>query len=138
MKPKTLNKVAEIEKAIAKKYGKEAITNPKSFWTDEKEEEYLEQLKEFYKEEYKKKEQKEKVEKDGFFLPKNLITKENKRKCPVCGIFSFEIKDDLYMNKFECCFDCYIQYVQFNEDRWLKGWRPNHEKKNNTKEQKEN
>jgi len=138
MKPKTLNKVAEIEKAIAKKYGKETITNPKSFWTDEKEEEYLEQLKEFYKEEYKKKEQKEKVKKDGFFLPKNLITKENKRKCPVCGIFSFEIKDDLYMNKFECCFDCYIQYVQFSEDKWLKGWRPNHEKKNSTKEQKEN
>ena len=134
MKQKTLNKIAEIERAIAKKFGKEAITNPKSLWTDEKEEEYLEQLKEFYKEEYKKKEQKEKVEKDGFFLPKNLITKENKRKCPVCGVFSFEIKDDLYMNKFECCFDCYIQYVEFNEDRWLKGWRPNHDTKNNKKE----
>jgi len=134
MKQKTLNKIAEIERAIAKKFGKEAITNPKSLWTDEKEEEYLEQLKEFYKEEYKKKEQKEKVEKDGFFLPKNLITKENKRKCPICGVFSFEIKDDLYMNKFECCFDCYIQYVQLNEDKWLKGWRPNHETKNNKKE----
>jgi hypothetical protein len=134
MKPKNLNKIAEIEKAIAKKFGKEAIANPKSLWTDEKEEEYLEQLKEFYKEEYKKKEQKEKVEKDGFFLPKNLITKENKRKCPVCGVFSFEIKDDLYMNKFECCFDCYIQYIQGCEEKWLKGWRPNHE----TKEQKEN
>jgi hypothetical protein len=134
MKQKTLNKIAEIERAMAKKFGKEAITNPKSLWTDEKEEEYLEQLKEFYKEEYKKKEQKEKVEKDGFFLPKNLITKENKRKCPVCGVFSFEIKDDLYMNKFECCFDCYIQHVQLNEDRWLKGWRPNHETKNNKKE----
>jgi hypothetical protein len=134
MKQKTLNKIAEIERAIAKKFGKEAITNPKSLWTDEKEEEYLEQLKEFYKEECKKKEQKEKVEKDGFFLPKNLITKENKRKCPVCGVFSFEIRDDLYMNKFECCFDCYIQHVQANEDRWLKGWRPNHETKNNKKE----
>jgi len=134
VKEKDLNKIAQIEKAIAKKFGKEAVTNPKSFWTDEKEEEYLEQLKEFYNEEDKKEEQKEKVKKDGFFLPRNLITKENKRKCPVCGVFSFKIKDDLYMNKFECCFDCYIQHVQLNEDKWLKGWRPKNEKTNNTKE----
>ena len=119
MKEKDLNKIAQIEKAIAKKFGKEAVTNPKSFWTDEKEEEYLEQLKEFYNEEDKKEEQKEKVKKDGFFLPKNLITKRNKRKCSICGIFSFEIKDDLYMNKFECCFDCYIQHVQGREEEWL-------------------
>ena len=125
MKPKNLNKIAEIEKAIAKKYGTETIINPKSFWSDEKEEEYLKQLKEFYKEQYKKKEQKEKVEKDGFFLPKNLITKENKRNCPVCGVFSFEGKDDLYMTKFDCCYDCYIQHVEFNEEKWLNGWRPN-------------
>ena len=125
MKPKNLNKIAEIEKAIAKKYGTETIINPKSFWSDEKEEEYLKQLKEFYKEQYKKKEQKEKVKKDGFFLPKNLITKENKRNCPVCGVFSFKVKDDLYMTKFDCCYDCYIQHVEFNEEKWLNGWRPN-------------
>ena len=85
---------------------------------------------------FDEKEQKEKVEKDGFFLPKNLITKKNERKCPVCGTFSFEIKDDLYMNKFECCFKCYIQYVELNEEKWLKGWRPNDEKKNTKKKQK--
>ena len=127
MKINNLDKVAQIEKAIAKKYGPEAIANPKSFWTDEKEKEYLEQLKEFYKEEYKKKEQKEKVEKDGFFLPKNLITRKSKRKCPVCGTFSFNLKDDLYMNKFECCYKCYVQWVEDREERWLKGWRPNKE-----------
>ena len=32
------NQIAYIEKAIAKKFGKEAIINPKSGWTDEKEE----------------------------------------------------------------------------------------------------
>ena len=31
----------KIEKAIAKKFGEEAITNPKSLWTDQKEKEYL-------------------------------------------------------------------------------------------------
>jgi hypothetical protein len=138
MKIEDLNKVATIEKAIAKKYGKDTIINPKSNWTDEKEKEYLKQLKEFYKEEYKKEEQKEKVEKDGFFLSKNLITKENKRECPVCGVFSFKVKDDLYMNKFDCCYDCYMQHVEFNEERWLKGWRPKNEKTNCKKEQKTN
>jgi hypothetical protein len=127
MKVKDLDKVAAIEKAIAKKYGTETIINPKAFWTDEKEEEYLEQVKEFYKEEKKKEEQSDKVEKDGFFLPKNLITKKSKRKCPVCDIYSFERKDDLYMNKFECCFKCYIQYVEDREERWEKGWRPTKE-----------
>ena len=119
-KKKDLNKIAKIEKAIAKKYGDEAVANPKGFWTDEKEKEYLEQLKEFYA----KEPHKEKVYKDGFLLPKNLITKENKRKCPVCEVLSFKLKDDLYMNKFDCCFNCYIRYVEFNEEKWLNGWRP--------------
>ena len=121
---KNLNKIAAIEKAISKKFGRKAIANPKSFWTDEKEKEYLEEIKEFYKEEQRKEDHKEKVEKDGFFLPKNLITKENKRKCPTCGVFSFKVKDDLYMNKFDCCYNCYTQHVEFNEERWLQGWRP--------------
>ena len=49
MKKKDLNEIAKIEKAIAKKFGTETIVNPKAFWTNEKEEEYLEQVKEFYK-----------------------------------------------------------------------------------------
>ena len=134
MKLKNLDKIAKIEKAMAKKYGMETIVNPKSFWTDEKEKEYLEEVKGFYKEEYKKEEQKEKVEKDGFFLPKNLITKENKRKCPACEVLSFKLKDDLYMNKFDCCYNCYVQYVEFNEEKWLNGWRPENEKANYKKE----
>ena len=70
-----------------------------------------------------------KIEEDGFLVSKNLITRKNKRKCPTCGTFSFEIRDDLYMNKFDCCFDCYIQWVENREERWLKGWRPPNEKK---------
>ena len=131
---KDLNKIASIEKAITKKFGQETITNPKSLWTDEKEEEYLKQLKEFYSKEKKDLEFVEKLQEDGFLIPKNLITRKSKRKCPVCNIFSFEMKDDLYMNKFECCFKCYVQWVEDREERWLKGWRPPNEKK----EQKKN
>ena len=125
MKKEDLNKIAAIEKAILKKYGDEAVANPKAFWTDEKEKEYLKELKELYKKEIKQQEDTEKVEKDGFFLSKNLITKKSKRKCPICDIYSFDLKDDVYMNKFECCFKCYVQWVENREERWLNGWRPN-------------
>jgi len=121
-----LNKIARIEKAMAKKYGAETIVNPKSFWTDEKEKEYLEEVKKFYKKDI----QKEKVEKDGFFLSKNLINKKSKRKCPTCGVYSFSMTDDVYMNKFECCYKCYILWIQGREKRWLTGWRPKKEQIN--------
>ena len=38
---KDLDYIARLEKAIEEKYGKEAIINPKSNWTDEKEKQYL-------------------------------------------------------------------------------------------------
>ena len=124
-----LNKIASIEKAIAKKFGDETVANPRSLWDDEKEAEYLKQSKEFYNRKRKSLEDTEKIEEDGFLVSKNLITRKNKRKCPTCGAFSFEIRDDLYMNKFDCCFKCYIQWVENREERWLKGWRPPNEKK---------
>ena len=37
MSIKNPDRVAAIEQAIAKKYGKEAIQNPKANWTEEKE-----------------------------------------------------------------------------------------------------
>ena len=46
MKEKDLNYIATVEKAIAKKYGSETIQNPKGNWDDEKEKEYLQQIKE--------------------------------------------------------------------------------------------
>jgi hypothetical protein len=129
MSKKDLNKIAYVEKAIAKKFGKEAIINPKSNWTDEKEEEYLEDLKEFYSRQRKRSDNNEKIEEEGFLLSKNLISKESKRVCPVCSEYSFNIKDDLYMNKFECCYKCYIQWVEDREERWTNGWRPDKEQK---------
>ena len=125
MSAKDWDYIARVEKAIKKKYGKDAILNPKSNWDDKKEKEYLEQLKEYSKKLQAIKEENERVEKDGFFLSKNLINKKSKRKCPVCEIYSFNRQDDLYMNKFQCCWKCYIQWVEGREKRWEKGWRPN-------------
>ena len=45
MKKNDPNYIVKVEKAIAEKYGQEAIDNPKAHWTDEKEKEYVKQLK---------------------------------------------------------------------------------------------
>jgi len=126
MKKKDPNYVVKLEKAIAKKYGQEAIENPKKYWTDEKEKEYLSELKEFY-ENTEDKEDVDKDEVNGVFIPKKLLNKESNRSCPICNIYSFKSNDDVYMTKFDCCEKCYIQWVEDREERWLQGWRPNNE-----------
>ena len=118
---------AKIEHAIAEKYGQETIQNPKSNWDPEKEKEYLEQIEKQAKKEIKIEQKSEKVLKDGFLINKKLINKKSNRQCPICSAYSFSKRDDLYMNKFECCFKCYIQHVEDREERWKEGWRPNSE-----------
>ena len=124
-----LNDIARFEKAIAKKYGNEAIENPRKHWNDEKEANYQEQIKILAKKELQGEEKDDKVELDGFLISKKLLTRETtKRVCPICTTYSYKIRDDVFMNKFDCCFNCYIQHVEGREERWLIGWRPEKEK----------
>ena len=116
------NYVVKVEAAIKEKYGEEAIQNPKKFWNQDKEKEYLKQLKEFYRKKEEKSQDKDKV--GDVYISKKLLNRESNRQCPVCDKYSFDKKDDLYMNKFKCCFGCYIQYVHGREKRWRSGWRP--------------
>ena len=126
-----LNDIARFEKAIAKKYGPEAIENPRKHWNDEKEKSYQDQIKKLAEKERSFEEKDDKVEQDGFLISKKLLNKDTTRRtCPVCNAYSFKIKDDVFMNKFECCYKCYIQWVDNREERWLSGWRPNKQEKN--------
>lgn len=118
------DQIARIEKAIANKYGKEAIQNPKGNWTEEKEKEYLQQMKEFYAKQRKIEEFSEKVEVEGIKISKKLLNRESIRSCPVCGRYRLKARDDVYLIKYDCCNRCFIQYVEDREERWLKGWRP--------------
>jgi hypothetical protein len=124
MSKKDPNYAVKVEQAIAKKYGEEAVVNPKSTWDDEKEKEYLEQLKDTFSPDVDT-EDLDKEEIFGVFIPSKLLTKESKRSCPVCNTYSFKSNDDVYMSKFGCCFGCYIKWVEGREDRWKTGWRPN-------------
>ena len=117
--------IAEIEKAIKEKYGDKAIINPKSKWDDEKEQEYLDELKKMLEKDKASYHKPESIDNNGILITKKLINKDNvKRTCPVCKKYSFDTKDDVYMKKLQCCYDCYIQYVDGREERWKNGWRP--------------
>jgi phage FluMu gp28-like protein len=123
-KKKDPDYVVKVEKAIAKKYGEEAIQNPKANWTDEKEKEYLAELKTLYST-HEDGEALNKQEVNGVLIPKKLLNNDSNRTCPVCSNYSFKSNDDVYMTKFQCCEKCYIQWVENREERWTKGWRPN-------------
>ena len=99
----TFDDVARFEKAIAKKYGEEAIQNPRKHWNDEKEEKHQEQLRmlaEIIKTEttaaLKESELRGRLEKDKIGTIKA----------------SFESRlDD-------------TNRIEDREERWLSGWRP--------------
>ena len=124
MSKKDPNDIAAIEKAIAQRYGEETIKNPRADWDQEKEKEYLQQMRELYARTTKNREREEKVDVNGIKVTKKLLNRESLKTCPVCGAFPKSVKDDVCLVKFDCCNNCYIQYVEGREDRWLQGWRP--------------
>ena len=110
--------IVALEKAIAKKYGDEAIQNPKANWDDTKEKEYIEQLKRVAEKLNLSSESGDKVELNGVFVSKKLLNREiADRTCSLCERFSFDKKDDLYMTKFNSCFECYIKHIEGRETK---------------------
>jgi len=124
MKNKDPNYLIKVEKAIAEKYGLEAIQNPKANWDPKKEKEYLEQLKKAAKKENKIKDKTAIVREDGFLINKKLINKKSNRQCPTCVSYSFNNLDGAYITKWDCCFKCFLKWVEGREERWKEGWRP--------------
>ena len=113
--------IVALEKAIAKKYGEEAIQNPRANWDDDKEKEYIEQLKKVAEKLNLSSESGDKVEFNGVFVSKKLLNREiADRTCSLCERFSFDKKDDLYMTKFNSCFECYIKHIEGRETKRIK------------------
>jgi hypothetical protein len=110
---KDFNYIAKLERAIKQKYGEEAIDNPSSFWNEDKEKEYLQQLKEYSKNRQELEDKKIKVEQGGFLVNKKLLNKDNKINCSICKKRTKTVKDDIYMNKFDCCEKCYIENIEY-------------------------
>lgn len=124
MSKKDLDHIARVEKAIAEKYGIEAVSNPRANWDEEREKEYLQQMKEFYAKTSKNLEWEDKIDVNGIKVTKKLLNREPLKNCPVCGKFPKKSMDDVCLIKFSCCNSCYIKFVEHREERWLSGWRP--------------
>jgi len=105
---KDINYIQALEKAVREKYGDIATMNPKHFWDENKEKEYIEETKKAVKKEYISKDSKEKVEIDGIMVSKRVLTNSIDRTCKHCGSYSFKKEDDLYLNKYKCCYKCYV------------------------------
>ena len=120
---KDSNYIASVEKAMVKKYGNISVQDFRSAWTPEHEKKYLDQLKEA-NELVKRSHRKHKLETDELIISKRPNIKKSERCCPVCKTYSFSSRDDLYMNRFECCFECYVDFIEHREDDWKSGKRP--------------
>jgi len=121
------NYIAAVEKAITEKYGKDTVQDFRHEWKEEKEKEYLNQLKEMRVKRDKYSTNKEAVTVGDVKITKRRDRQKQDRTCPVCKTYSFSRKDDLYMNRFKCCHDCYIDFVFGREQAWKDGNRPTDE-----------
>ena len=65
MKDKDFDHIARVEKAIAEKYGDEAVSNPRANWSEEREKEYIEQMQELYSKQKKNDHSGEKIDING-------------------------------------------------------------------------
>lgn len=104
----------QVEKEMVKKYGECILQDPEVFWDPQKEQRYRADIKKIKQEESLVVETE--VAKEVFIQNKLLIN--SKRLCFICDKNFFGYFDELYLNKFECCFKCYVQYVEGREDKW--------------------
>lgn len=116
--------MAAMEKAIAEKYGKKTVQDFRSEWTDLDEKQYLEQLRARKILRDKTSIEKPRVEVAGIIIHKKVDFKKSNRTCPICKTYSFSSRDDLYMNRFQSCYRCYIDFIEHREDGWNEGWKP--------------
>lgn len=104
------NDIVKLEKAIAQKYGNQAIVNPKSLWDEQSETSYQQQLSGSFAE--KEKKIVEEV-KEGYSIQNTRLVIPECRICSKCGIFSLNARDSLYLNKFELCHRCFLKEEVF-------------------------
>ena len=127
MTKKDWDYIAAVEKAVAEKYGKDSVQDFRSEWENLKEENYLKQVTDARIEKQKRNASHTTVERGDIVIKRRTNKIKTERSCPVCKTYSFSRRDDLYMNRFQCCERCYVFFVEHREERWNKGWRPDEE-----------
>ena len=119
--------IAALEKAVAEKYGKDAVQDFRSEWEEDDEKNYLEQLQKRTQKNLEKQKTEHIIEDGDVIIKTCRSNKSEDRTCPVCKTYSFSPQDDLYMNRFKACRLCYYDFIFCREDEWLNGKRPTDE-----------
>ena len=47
--------------------------------------------------------------------------------CSFCDYPNIKYDDFISSEKYECCHDCYLAFIEARKDKWKKGQRPNHD-----------
>lgn len=117
---KDLDYISNLEKAVKNKYGEKAIINPASLWDQDKEKEYLEQVKARAALLKEREGEYSDEDKDNFLVSKKLLNKVEEYVCPLvfCKKKKYNLKDTVYIKKRGCCHNCYILHVEGREDTW--------------------
>lgn len=104
-----------IGKEMSKMYGEVVLTHPEVWWDTEKEKKYRESLKNQQKED-KVQEKQTLINNEVLIINKLFIT--SSRTCDICKTNFCGYYDEMYLNKFGCCYKCYIMYCEGREDKW--------------------
>ena len=104
--------VARIEKAIEEKYGIEASRDIRHSWDEEKEKLFTKQYDDFALKQREATVNREEINKDGYLLVKKTRKKDIvKNTCPLCENLLQKAQDDVYVLKYDCCFNCYVYFI---------------------------
>ena len=57
----------------------------------------------------------------------DLINKKDSFFCDICNYPFCSYEDFKTKNKHNCCFDCYLKFIEARKKEWNDGWRPTKE-----------
>jgi len=116
-------KEAMLQK-IAEKYGEDTLTMAP--YTSQYKMKLMEQVKELKDKELSIYNEQVLDSEQALLKEKIILSKNSKENCPVCSKYQlyFNINDDVSLEKYDCCYECYIKHVDGRESRWESGWRP--------------
>lgn len=106
---RTIHEIGQIEEEVSKKYGEDARELLKDSWDEEKEKNYIDDLKKI-KTYYKN--SNSIIKSDGICVAKKLLEKKSQKKCKFCNKLIYSIDDLTYLESYESCFKCYVQHIE--------------------------
>jgi|TARA_Y100000034_G_C6778735_1_gene347861 hypothetical protein len=60
-------------------------------------------------------------------VPENYNNNLSLLFCSVCDYILKSHEDTMSNERYSCCHDCFLRYVEARKDEWANGWRPKKE-----------